>query len=177
MRGSPETAGPSVLRNAILVGLGIAVLLLGLSIYLIDRPADNIPYLPKLPDLTGTNSRLFGGWGYFVPSFVHPLAFILITTGLADLNRRQGLMVCAAWLLGELLLELAQHSSVVSWLLVTPVFLSADDGLLPFIARGLRRGTFDYWDVGAVCLGSVCAAMIILACVPDSRLLTRAQRR
>jgi hypothetical protein len=80
--------------------IGLVVLLLGLLVYLVDRPPDQTYFVYKLGiDISLYNilPNLFGIIGNSLPDFVHPFSFILITAGLITFKKKGYIIICLSW--------------------------------------------------------------------------------
>lgn len=62
--------------------MGIVPLLIGISIYLIDRPPWQVPLLPSEISLFYATPKLFFILGDNIPTFLHIFAFYLICSGI-----------------------------------------------------------------------------------------------
>jgi len=146
-------------RVASLVGLSGLVLAIGLLVYLADRPAGQAMLLPAWPRPGG--GELFGPVGHWLPSFVHPFAFSLLTAAALAPAPRPHYGVCAAWCAVNAAFELGQLPQVAAWL-----GAALHDSLLPPaltrpLADYLQRGRFDVGDLAGLALGSLAAAAVL----------------
>jgi hypothetical protein len=139
--------------------VGIALLLLGTTVYLVDRPPDG--FIPNAFSLFGRQEVVFGTLGGNLPSFVHVLAFSLFTAAIIGGSRRTATAICLSWFVLEGGFELGQHASaapliaglVPGWFEVTPILARTPDYFL--------YGTFDVWDLCASALGALSAYVFI----------------
>ena len=133
--------------------------LAGLLPYLSDRPAESAWLIPALPLLQGTN--LFGSAGAWLPSFVHPFAFSLLTAAaLPDRpNRRYG--ACIGWFVVNAVSELGQSPQFAARLadVIHAVFGSAAVGQR--LTWCFMHGRFDNDDLAAAAAGALCAAPVL----------------
>ena len=93
--------------------IGLAVLLLGTLVYLVDR----VPEETLVPDSIGLFSpvpSLFGVVGHNLPTFTHVFAFILLTVALLNRSKRISITVCVGWLLVDSAFEVGQHAYLLS---------------------------------------------------------------
>ena len=58
----------------------IAVLVVGVLIYLLDRPSSSVYFVPDSWSMADRTPRIFGTIGRYLPTFAHTFAFILFTT-------------------------------------------------------------------------------------------------
>ena len=95
MRGHPGAARMAKLlaRPTSLAALGGLLLALGILVYLADRQPGHALLLPAWPRLA--DGAWFGSAGAWLPSFVHPLAFSLLTVAALGPSRRLRLGACA----------------------------------------------------------------------------------
>ena len=135
---------------------GLICLGLGLLFYLIARPSVVASFLcfgPQFSRQTALFLRILLG---SAPTFIHTLAFSLITASIAAGTRRLQILTCAGWAVLEILFEAIQHPDIRAWLLL-------HFGLIDTISL-LRRyvfGTFDYNDVAAAISGAFLATLIL----------------
>ena len=68
------------------MGLAVLALLMGLAIYVLDRPAASAYFLTQWSAVTdsgeiqtGVTAHYFGALGLYLPTFLHTYAFILLT--------------------------------------------------------------------------------------------------
>ena len=144
-----------------LMGIGAAVLLVGVAFYLVARSPDQVYFLPDDLSLTQTWGRHLGVWTGSLPSFVHGLALVLITSSVVGCRRfRCVLAVSIGWLAVDLFLEFAQHPMLGAWLAAhTPEWFS----FFPVLENTkpyFMSGTFDHLDLAATLLGVVLAVVI-----------------
>ncbi len=148
--------------NKLQILIGLAALLVGLLIYLIDRPPDTAYFLAgwaKDISLHGKIPNMFGHIGSSLPAFAHVFSFILITAGILGSSKRGCLFICIFWLLIDGAFEMGQKYSSIPLKMIPDWF----DGI-PFLentANFFRLGTFDYLDLIAFLLGTVFAYIIL----------------
>lgn len=161
MRGHPGAARMAKLlaRPTWLAALGGLLLALGILVYLADRQPGHALLLPAWPRLA--DGAWFGSAGAWLPSFVHPLAFSLLTVAALGPSRRLRLGVCAAWGTVDAAFELGQLPKVAAWV---DEALNAS-GLPKALSRPVvdyfLHGRFDAADLAALALGSLAAAAIL----------------
>ena len=146
-------------QTLLLAAIACFALALALVVYLADRDAARVMLMPKLGAHTGLN--VFGAVGQWLPSFVHPFSFSLLTAAALPQRSVPRYGACIAWAAVNLAFEAGQHP----WVSVR--LASALQGELagmPFsrpLARYFVRGTFDPGDVLAVLLGALAAAFVL----------------
>ena len=123
-----------------LLGVAVASLVLGVYVYLVERPVGS-SYLSSWFSLS-LPSQL-GKLAFNLPSFTHALTFSLF---LILLMQRRVVLYCLLWFGLEVSFEFAQHPALAK--LILPV-LPEHSALANF----MRYGTFDGFDILAVCLG------------------------
>ena len=150
------TTGAGRIRpEASLLWLGGFLILLGVVVYAVDR-GGAVYFLPSWL-AHDTAHPVFGPLGGQLPSFVHTLAFIVITTAILWPWPRLLPVRCVVWLIIECTFEVGQAyplgdriaDSVPAWVHDVPV--------LEAIPDYFARGTFDPLDVLAIGLGVVVA--------------------
>jgi hypothetical protein len=138
------------------IALGGATLLLGLLVYLMDRPADQVYFLWR-SGLSASSSGLLPGLlgraGKSLPALLHVLALILLTAGVLGARRRGCLAIAVGWLLTDAAFEIGQgyggglSAHIPGWFQGIP--------LLEAVGGFFRYGTFDPLDLAATGLGAV----------------------
>ncbi len=156
MRFPAKQSAPEV--KALL--LAVLLLVVGTVIYAFDR-GGAVYFLPGQTLWTGAPA-VFGALGYHLPSFLHPLAFILITA--AVLRPWPGALpaICVTWFVVECLFELGQMGpfDVRIAAALSPWFDSVP--ILRTTADFFTHGTFDPLDVLSVTIGTLLAYPIAL---------------
>jgi hypothetical protein len=142
--------------------IGIAALLLGLLVYLIDRPPDQTYFVYSAPvciSLYNIFPAIFGDIGNSLPAFIHVFSFSLITAALLSCQKRGYVIVCLSWLFVDFAFELGQKYSALPLKIIPDWF----DGIpcLENSADYFRCGTFDMLDLAAIALGGVTACLIL----------------
>jgi len=137
--------------------IGIIPLIIGLMIYFIDRPPEDTYLVYKISrgiSLYHMVPDLFGPIGAVLPAFIHVFSFSLITAGLLGCGKIGYLVICSSWLAIDLAFELGQKFD--SW----ASSLIPDFSGIPFLEASrdyFILGTFDYYDLVAIVLGSIAA--------------------
>jgi hypothetical protein len=138
--------------------VGFVALTLGILVYLFDRPATAVYFVPDSWRLAATPHLLFGVLGNYLPAFMHALAFSLFINAIAG-RRYVGLM-CASWFMAEVSFEVAQTDSVAfriadilpDWFARLPI--------LENISSHFLTGRFDVMDVLFLMFGCATAYAI-----------------
>jgi hypothetical protein len=159
---------PSVLPKAVLPEpstmrglLGVFLLVLGVSVYLLDRSWQQLAIADLIP-LSLSPSPVFGPLGGSLPSFVHVCAFAILTAALLEGGRRLNQWVCLGWLSVNVAFEVGQHpklagsiaNSVPDWFAHVPILNQTPQYFL--------NGTFDPLDLLFATLGAVTAYLLIV---------------
>ena len=121
---------------AVLVAAACSALATGVFVYVADRVS--APPALIAPFVLGSVGPLFGAAGQWLPSFVHPFAFALLTAAARPRDASPAYVACLAWWAVNVIFESGQH----------PKF-------------GFLRGTFDVGDLLAATLGALAAAAVI----------------
>lgn len=140
--------------------LGLAVLLLGILVYLVDRPPAET-FVPSAFSLYQVIPCIFGRLGQSLPTFAHVFAFSLLTAVLLGGGKRTAVAICLGWMAIETAFELGQHPALApalvklipSWFGQIPVLQKTDSYFL--------RGTFDRGDMLSIVLGALAAYVVI----------------
>ena len=143
-------------RPSTLAALGGVLLVIGLAVYLGDRPPGHAMLLPAWPRPSG--GAWFGSVGPWLPSFIHPFAFSLLTVAALGPSRRPRYGACMAWGAVNAAFELGQLPQVAASL--GPALRESAPASRA-LADYFTRGRFDLLDLAAVALGSVAAAALL----------------
>ncbi len=156
-------ANGAISTNGARLLLAAAALLLGVAVYALDRPAGQLTLISaSLVELPGT-ALSFGRLGHNLPTFVHALAFGLLTAAVLDVRSKVGaLTVCLVWGVVDAAFELGQAGTwAANWVEALPGL-----GTLP-ATQALQRyfavGTYDVGDLVSIALGSLAALSVIIA--------------
>ncbi|MFN9745138.1 MAG: hypothetical protein ACK57B_05795 [Betaproteobacteria bacterium] len=157
-------------REVLLVAAAVTALTIGLLCYVAWRAPGTAQWLPAAAGLGaaagGGVPGLLRGW---LPSFVHPFAFALLTAAAAPSARQRLPIVgpCGGWWLVGIAFEAMQHPVLAA---AMADLLSAWTAALPglgLFARPLLRfataGRFDVGDLAATTVGALAAALLLLA--------------
>ena len=145
------------------LSIGFSILVLGALFYFFFRSAEHtyflrffglnpysITYLPSILIAIGNS----------LPTFIHVLAFSLITAGFVATQKRGYAFVCLAWFVIDLLFEFAQAFGEVIILVVPDWFSNVL--FLENTRNYFLHGRFDYLDLLSIALGSVAAYMFLI---------------
>ena len=146
-------------RPSALAALGALLLGIGLLVYLLDRPPGHALLLPAWP--RGSGGAWFGSVGAWLPSFVHPFAFSLLTAAALGPSPRPRYGVCVAWGLVNTAFEIGQWPPSAGGLAAVLHGSVLPAPLGRALADYFLHGRFDVLDLAAVALGSVAAAALL----------------
>lgn len=140
--------------------VAVLALAIGALVYVTDRPAGHAVLLPAWA--SAAHAPRFGTLGNWVPSFVHPFAFGLLTAAALRIRRTAVAgAVCIGWAVVNVAIEFAQSPMVaaaVSRALEAAPILARS---LQPVLRYLLSGTFDPGDVIAALAGALAAKGVL----------------
>jgi hypothetical protein len=146
-----------VTRYGELLAIAMMALGIGVLIYVFDRQAQYVYFLPAWLSAYNAHGGVFGLLGNYLPTFIHVYAFILLTVVVAGLSGTRVLPVCFFWFAIDSLFEVAQWGPVARWLAVhTPDWFEG----IPFLENTsayFLHGTFDVLDLLSIALGTLAA--------------------
>jgi len=149
--------GPAALWTQ--AALGALALAVGVLVYVLDRPAGQVPFLSAL-NLADATPVIFGVVGGSLPTFAHTFAFSLLTAAWLGGGKRAGLWACLTWFGIDSAFEIGQQPEVAVRLVeLVPGWFE----YLPFLAQAdsyFLSGTFDTWDLASIVLGAAAAFFI-----------------
>lgn len=146
-------------RTASLAAFGGLALAIGVLVYLADRVPGSAMLLPAWHG-PGAGT-VFGAVGQWLPSFVHPLAFSLLTAAALAPAAKPRYGVCAGWCATDAAFELGQLPQLAGWLDAALHDSPLPAALTRPLADYVLRGRFDSADLAAVALGSLAAAGVL----------------
>ena len=158
-RGGPTAAAaqaPVWSGSARLVALAGLALATGVVLYQVDRGLWRAP-----GSAVFAAGLLFGTLGQWLPSFLHTLAFSLLTAAVPADRARPAYGACVAWWAVNVAFEAAQHPQ-----LSAPLAAQLRDTFGPWwparrLANYFLAGTFDAGDIVAATLGACVAAALL----------------
>ena len=156
--------------NRLQILIGVAGLIVGSLIYLINRPSDQTYFVYNSPiniSLFNIIPNVFGFIGGSLPEFIHVFSFILITAGLIFCNKRGYLIICLSWFLVDSAFELGQKFNTWPSRIIPDWFTG-----IPFLENTenyFLKGTFDFIDLAAIVFGTVIAYFVLLITNTDKR--------
>ena len=138
-------------RPARLFVLGLGAAALGVAVYALDRPVGSVAFLPAGLVF---DSGILGPFGGPLPTFIHAMAFSLMTAALLAPTLYARLAACGVWVAANWLFEAAQH----------PAFTEMTGIGMP--------GTFDPLDMVAAPLGAAMAFLFMQGVAALERIRT-----
>jgi general stress protein CsbA len=141
--------------------LGFCVLVFGTLFYYFFRSAEHTYFLKFFVHHPDNNflSPVLVSLGNSLPTFVHVLAFILMTAAFTASRKKGYVAVCLAWFVVDALFELGQGFGDI----ITPA-IPGWFSHYPFLENTRNyflRGSFDYLDLVSIALGSLAAYMLL----------------
>lgn len=147
-----------VRESCVLVVVGTLAMALGLLVYLADRDAARAALIPAAA-LSG--GPFFGVIGNWLPSFVHPFAFVLFSAAAGSRSRHPVAGVCAMWWTIGVAFELGQHPGIARRIAEWLSGAFGGGGVAQRLADYFLLGTFDAGDIVATTLGAAAAAVVL----------------
>jgi hypothetical protein len=160
----PEKASPYHFTRASSVSLILGAagigLVLGLFVYVLDRQLGSVYIIPNWLEVMGPSKPVFGLIGEQIPTFVHTLAFSLLTYALLAPTPGAALLSAITWLSIGSFFEIAQASAVAHWISSHSPDWLASIPFLENIPGYFLAGTFDPLDLVSIAAGAVLAYLI-----------------
>ena len=150
--------GQATAQRLVLPGSALLALLVGTSVYLLDRDWAAVLFLAPFAAFQDDPSNLFGSLGNVLPAFCHAYAFSLLLILALGRTRHARLAGPLAWFAVAAGLEALQAGSV-SGLLVSLHAPQQDSPVLGSIFSYSVNGFFDPGDLLAAGLGCVVASL------------------
>jgi len=151
----------SINKRQILIGM--SSLIIGTLVYLVDRSPDQTYFVFSSPfniSLFKTLPIIFGSIGFNLPAFIHAFSFVLITAALVSCRNRGYIIICLSWFFVDCAFELGQKFTSLPSKIIPDWFAG-----LPFLENTgnyFVHGTFDYFDLTAITMGTVIAFFVLL---------------
>ena len=148
-------------RQSKLFAIAFGALGIGVLVYVLDRQAEFVYFLPGWLSLHTQAGSVFGSIGNYLPTFIHVYAFILLTVIVAVPAITKLIPVCLAWLTLDTLFEIAQIDAIARWIAShTPGWFSG----IPFLENTsdyFLMGTFDALDLLSIAGGTLAAFLTV----------------
>jgi hypothetical protein len=139
----------------------ITALCFGVLVYVFDRQAEFVYFLPGWMSLYCEQCSLFGSLGNYLPTFIHVYVFILLTAVIAVPCIVRLIPVCLAWLVIDSVFEIAQLNLIAKWIgSHTPTWFNN----IPFLENTTSyflSGTFDVLDLVSIVVGAITAYLTV----------------
>jgi hypothetical protein len=144
----------------------LLALLVGTSVYLVDRDWATVQFLAPFATLQGEQANLFGVLGQFLPAACHAYALTLFLILVLGRTGRARFLGAFAWFVLATGLEVLQAEWMATPLHGLAALLPESQGFSSIINYAVN-GRFDPVDVLAAALG--CAAAVLVASVPEAK--------
>ena len=161
-----QTFGASAVNNRraeyAQLSAALGIFFLGVLVYLFDRSAADIYFIPEWWRFADGTPALFGSLGHSLPSFAHTYCFILLFSVLLTPWRFAPLTICIGWFSVEAFFELTQIDVVASRaLLILPAWFD-NVPILENVPVYFSHGRFDPSDLAWAGVGSLAAYLTIV---------------
>ena len=134
--------------------IGMLTLVSGAMIYLFHRPPTLLSATIGItPSYT---SGLFGQFTYNMPTFLHTFSFTLLTVGFGKLRVTGSFIAILFWLSANIFFETIQYGPIADKII--------NDTHFKFLASFAQSGTFDFFDLIAIFLGSLASFLLFTRC-------------
>jgi len=129
----------------------------GVLVYVLDRQAEFVYFVPAWLSLHNHAGSVFGSISDYLPTFIHVYAFILLTVVVAVPAITKLIPVCLVWFTLDSLFEVAQLNPVAQWIgSHTPGWFNGIP-ILENTANYFLMGTFDALDLLSIAAGTLAA--------------------
>lgn len=149
-------------RQSELLAIAFGALCIGVLVYVLDRQAESVYFLPDWLSLHTQAGSVFGSIGDYLPTFIHTYTFILLTVVVAVPAIAKLIPVCLAWLIVDTLFEVAQIEAIAQWIAGhTPGWFNG----IPFLentADYFLMGTFNALDLLSIVIGTLAAYLTVI---------------
>ena len=154
-------------REMLTAAIGIVALTFGILVYVFDRSATAVYFIPDSWRIAESTPMLFGKLGMYLPAFFHALAFALFINVVA--GRRYIGFMCVSWFIAEVFFELAQIDPIAFRISGALPGWFAGLPILQNVSSHFVTGTFDRVDILFLMLGCATAYAICWAALPQLR--------
>ena len=150
--------------SLVLIAFAALALTAGVLVYAVDRSGPHV--LPLAGVAASFAAPLFGSLGHWLPSFVHPFAFSLLSAAARPSAAKARVVrpaygACFAWWLVNVAFEAGQHPAVSTTLAQFIDRMLGDGGPARWLANYFMFGTFDVLDIVAATAGAGAAAAVL----------------
>ena len=146
-------------RRLFAAASGLISLLLGVSVYLLDRDWESVLFLASISTWQPAVVGWFGPLGLSLPSFFHAYGFALLIILAMGGMRVSALPGAAGWFSIAVLREALQSEAVGNFLLTTHRFVS-DSVFSRAVEAYIVNGSFDTRDILAAAIGCIAAGAV-----------------
>ena len=150
-----------VFYNPKQIFIGSAFLFLGISFYLISRPAWQITLIPDFLFVQWHCTSSFCHYLDNLPSFLHVLGFSVLTAGIITIHKKTYIIICSLWTFINILFEILQSDIFFRLGKFLPMSNQANSTLLNWAHNYSLNAVFDYYDILAILLGAICAYWLL----------------
>ena len=157
MGGGPFSGlriGRTILILAACVSLGV-----GFLVYIADRAATPVLLVPT--SFLLSTGPLFGRMGDWLPSFIHPFAFSLLTAAACEPGARPAYAACVGWWLVNVAFEIGQHPALSGPIANALHGVFGHSAPVKALSGYFVHGTFDGGDLIAATAGALAAARLL----------------
>jgi len=152
---------PHIRPVIIQVIAAVIVLLIGILVYLLDRPGTSVYFIPNSWSFGEGIPPIFGAIGDHLPTFSHTFAFILFTSAVLEPWRWSAVVACAWWWFIGSLFEIAQTDAWAMAIASRVPGWFAEWPLLDNVADYFLVGYFDLMDLVSIAVATICAFIVI----------------
>jgi hypothetical protein len=142
-----------------LVAVASLSLAAGMLVYATDRDSTHAMLFPAF--VTLATGPVFGVVGPWLPSFVHPFAFSLLTAATGRRSTFPAYSACAAWWAVNMVFEFAQHPQFSGRFAESVNVLLGQTWLSRTVSNYALRGSFHVDDLVAATAGALAAAGVM----------------
>ena len=142
---------------------GLSVLILGVLFYYLFRSADQTYFLKFFSDNPNFKDSLSPGYiliGNSLPTFIHVVAFAVMTSGIIARQKRGYVSVCLFWFAVDCFFEVSQGFDAKKVKIIPDWF--SNFVFLENSRSYFLQGRFDYLDLLSIALGSLVAYIILI---------------
>lgn len=136
---------------------------MGVAVYLIDRPATQLAFLPPTWFRFDGDARLFGVAADSLPDLLHVFGFAMLTGALFRAGPRSYGLVCTGWAVIDLAFELGQWPPLAERIATMLLPMEHHNPEVFFFRAYFQRGVFDPADIAAIAAGAVAAYLTLRA--------------
>ena len=156
-----------ILTNPRQILIGCMILLLGMVVYLFNRPAWQFTLLPDFLFTQWVSGGMADQFGGSLPSFLHVLGFSVLSAGIIATSKKGYRLICGLWSLINISFEILQADIFLMPEEIYRQEVTVGHSLFVWLQDYARNTVFDFYDLLAILLGAICAY----------RVLTRTQKR